>query len=226
MTIEAMDEPGVAYHLYHALVTAGHASWCPASDPSAGACRCGRTEALAAYESGPGGVPPSVSCLPLTLIPHGMWHVNVRSAMPERWDEIRHEVYKPHVCEACGGGNAGRPWQAHEYWSWSGGRQVLTRIANLCDVCHAATHLGRTHTVSGSDQATREALQHLADLNHWTVQQAAEYARRELAPTAERSKREWRLDLPLLAREFGIRVPKELGGPSDGLLRRLLGVTS
>ncbi len=161
--------------------------------------------------------------LPLTLIPHSMWEVNVRTALPESWDEIRHTVYRAGRCEACGDGNGGRAWQAHEYWGFDGNRQVLTHIANLCDVCHSATHLGRTRRFSGSDQAAKEALQHLAAVNGWSLQQAAEYARRELALTAQRSKQPFRLDLSLLQREYGVPVPPELGGPRRGQLRRLLG---
>lgn len=164
--------------------------------------------------------------LPLTLIPEPMWRMNVRTALPDRWDEIRHEVYRraAYRCEACGSDGGSRPLHAHEYWGYEGGRQVLTNIACLCDVSHSATHLGRTLKVSGSDGATRQALQHLATVNGWSLQQAAAYARVELARTAERSQRQWRLDLSLLESEFGIRVPSELGGPArGGVLRRLLG---
>lgn len=162
--------------------------------------------------------------LPLTLIPEPMWHVNVRTALPDRWDEIRHEVYRraSYRCEACGGDGGSRPLHAHEYWGYEGNRQVLAHVASLCDVCHAATHLGRTRTVSGSDQVTRDALAHLAHINRWSLQQAAEYARRELAVTVQRSQREWRLDLSELSRDFGIAVPPELGGSAQGGLRRWL----
>jgi hypothetical protein len=164
--------------------------------------------------------------LPLTLIPSSMAAVNVRTALPQHWDRIRHQVYAPHRCEACGGDNRGHPWEAHEYWGYEGGRQVLRHIACLCDMCHASTHLGRTRTVSGSEQAARDALAHLAHVNGWSPPNAAEYARRELALCKERSRRQWRLDLSLLEREFGIKVPPELGGPAQsGLLRRLLGAT-
>ena len=155
-----------------------------------------------------------------------MWHLNVRSELPERWDEIRHEVYRRanYRCEADGSDGGTRPLHAHEYWRASGDRQVLTHIACLCDMCHAATHLGRTHTFSGSDQVAKEALQHLARVNGLSLPAAAKYARREVALVRERSKRQWRLDLSLLERDFGIRVPPELGGPAQsGLLRRLLG---
>ena len=39
----------VAYDLYHALVAAGHASWCSARQEVAGRCTCGRTAALDKY---------------------------------------------------------------------------------------------------------------------------------------------------------------------------------
>lgn len=164
--------------------------------------------------------------LPLTLIPRSCWGQNVRTALPERWDEIRHEVYRRagHRCEADGSDGGGRPLHAHELWTYAGDRQVLTHIACLSDTAHSATHLGRTRSFSGSDRAAKEALTYLAHVNGWSLQQAAEYARRELQLTAERSKQQWRLDLSLLEPEFVIKVPPELGGPAHGgLLRRLLG---
>lgn len=102
---------------------------------------------------------------------------------------------------------------------------MLTHIACLCDVCHAATHLGRTRKFSGSDQAAKEALQHLAKVDGLTLPQAAEYVRQELLLTAERSKLKWTLDLSLLEREFSIPVPPKYlpDGGHRGLLRRLVG---
>lgn len=126
-------------------------------------------------------------------------------------------------CEACGSAGNGRPLHAHEYWGYEGNRQVLTHIACLCDMCHASTHLGRTRTVSGSDRVAHEALQHLAQVNGWSVPDCAQYAQQELAICAERSKRKWSLDLSLLEREFGIRLatPRSHGG--SGWLRKLVG---
>ncbi len=51
--------PELAYALYHALVAAGHAPWCPALDRADGPCHCGRTAALRTYEAerGPGKRP-------------------------------------------------------------------------------------------------------------------------------------------------------------------------
>lgn len=164
--------------------------------------------------------------LPLTLIPRSCWEQNVRTALPERWDEIRHMVYRAARCEVCSGDSGGRPWNAHEYWDYRGGRQALTHIACLCDVCHATTHLGRLRTFSGSDQVAREALANLAKVNGWTVQQAAVYARDELDVCAERSRHKWTLDLSLLEREFGIRLPHDAARPrsAGSWLRQLLGV--
>ena len=165
--------------------------------------------------------------LPLTLISHAMWSVNVRTALPDRWDEIRHEAYRRagHRCEACGGTSGGRPLQAHEYFSYAGDRQVLLHIACLCDVCHSATHLSRTRSFSGSNRVAKEALEKLAEVNGWTIRQAAEYAQRELALCEERGSVTYRLDLSVLQRDFGIDVPSEYraDGGSRGLLGRLLG---
>lgn len=46
-----MTPPEVAYQLYHALVSSGHANWCPALSRADGSCTCGRTAALLAYEA-------------------------------------------------------------------------------------------------------------------------------------------------------------------------------
>ncbi len=165
--------------------------------------------------------------LPLTLIPKSCWERNVRTALPERWDEIRREVYRraSHRCEACGSSGGGRPLHAHEYWGYEGNRQVLAHIACLCDLCHASTHLGRTRSVSGSDRVAREALEHLASVNSWSIPDAAQYAQHELAVCAERSRRKWTLDLSLLGREFGIRFPSASASRGGrGWLRKLVGV--
>ena len=55
-----------AYLLYHALISAGHAPWCPARDRTA-PCTCGRTAALAAYEA-ERGLPKRPG---LSLVPEG-----------------------------------------------------------------------------------------------------------------------------------------------------------
>ncbi|MDA8394216.1 MAG: hypothetical protein M0T72_03070 [Candidatus Dormibacteraeota bacterium] len=46
-----MKEPEVAYALYHALISAGHAPWCSALEAGDRPCTCGRTAALLAYEA-------------------------------------------------------------------------------------------------------------------------------------------------------------------------------
>lgn len=165
--------------------------------------------------------------LPLTLIPRSCWESNVRTALPERWDEIRHEVYRRarHRCEVDGSDGGSRPLHAHELWSYIKASQVLTHIACLCDTCHASTHLGRTRSFSGSDRVAREALQHLAVVNGWSVPDAAAYAHHELRVCAERSKRKWTLDLSLLEREFGIKLPPANASRGGGSwLRMLVGV--
>jgi hypothetical protein len=164
--------------------------------------------------------------LPLTLIPRTCWKQNVRTALPDQWDAIRHEVYRRsgHRCEACHSAGDGRPCHAHEYWQFVEGHQVLTHIACLCDTCHSATHLGRTRSFSGSDRAAREALHRLALVNGWTLPQAAAYARQELALCADRSKRQWKLDLSALA-EYGVTCPSPSERRGAGWVRSLLGVS-
>lgn len=151
----------------------------------------------------------------------------MRTALPDRWDSIRREVYRRagHRCEACGSNGGGRPLHAHELWQrFERGRQVLTHLACYCDVCHAATHLGRTLNFSGSEEAAREALQHLATVNGWTVPQAARYAQQELAVCAERSRHKWTLDISLLEREFEVKLPSAVSrGGGNGWLGKLLG---
>lgn len=130
------------------------------------------------------------------------------------------------VLEACGSDGGARPLHAHEYWGSLGNRQVLTHVACLCDVCHASTHLGRTRGFSGSDQVARDALQHLAIVNGWSVPDAAAYAQQELRVCAERSKCQWTIEIALLEREFGIKLPASAGLARSGgsWLRKLVGV--
>lgn len=166
--------------------------------------------------------------LPLTLTTQSCWAQNVRTALPQRWDEVRHIVYRRagRRCEACASDGGARPLHAHEYCGYEGNRQVLAHIACLCDTCHASTHLGRTRSFSGSDQVARETLQHLASVNGWSIPDAAAYAQQELAVCAERSRRKWTLDLSLLERQFGIKLPAPAGSARSGgsWLSKLVGV--
>ncbi len=164
---------------------------------------------------------------PLGLIPTSAWGSAGRTGIPpEAWGVVRRACYARahHRCEACG---ANGRLEAHEWYQWDDARgiQRLGRIAAACPTHHAAVHLGRTRSLSGSDRAAREALAELAQANGWSVPQAALYARHELALCAARSKRRWTLDLSALA-EFGIAIPPVPGGRHGGQrgwLARLLG---
>lgn len=63
--IGSMRAAVTAYRLYHALIAAGHASWCTARDGRDDPCRCGRTAALKAYEAERDPArPPGLSLVP------------------------------------------------------------------------------------------------------------------------------------------------------------------
>lgn len=144
----------------------------------------------------------AISLIPITAL------ANARTALTsQQWRAVARRTYSKagHRCEICA---AGGEMNCHELWRFLDGEGVQRLEALLCldRRCHHAVHLGYTRRRSGSDSVAAAALAHLAAMNHWSVPEAAAYARRELLICQARSQRTWRLDLSLL-REYGIELP-------------------
>lgn len=133
------------------------------------------------------------------LVPSTCWYSNLRSLLPRReWDRIRRQVYKlaDYRCQICGGRGKQHPVEAHEMWMYDdeAGVQRLDRIMALCPMCHAVQHLGRAN----AHGQLRSAVAHMAKVNGWSSQDAILMAEVAFEQWAQRSQRQWDLDLRAL----------------------------
>jgi len=146
--------------------------------------------------------------LTIELVPKTSWYSNVRSHVSEaEWDRLRKPVQRraKSQCEICGGRGPTHAVECHEIWRYDDDTSVqeLMGLTALCPACHAVKHFGRTYTRGRAD----EALQHLADVNGWTEEVAADYIALVLELWRLRSEVPWRLDLTWLT-EHGITIPE------------------
>lgn len=137
--------------------------------------------------------------LTIELVPSSSWFTNARSRLPEdEWDLVRRAVYKRarYRCEVCGGRGERHPVECHEVWAYDDEHHVqrLERLIALCPACHKVKHLGLA-SVNGQYD---EALQHLAGVNGWALEQAQQYAQLTFAQWEQRSRHEWTVDTGLL----------------------------
>ena len=109
------------------------------------------------------------------LVPASCWFTNVRSCVDQRdWERLRRMVIEraSRRCEACSRERApakGRGLEVHERWLYQEATavQVLRRLICLCTDCHTATHMG----LAGLRGIADKAEAHLAEVNHWTLDQ-------------------------------------------------------
>ena len=145
----------------------------------------------------------SLPRLTIELVPSTAWYTNVRSNVPkEEWDRLRKIVYAEagHVCEICGGVGSKWPVECHEVWEYDDEThtQTLLRLIALCPRCHEVKHIGRAN-IHGN---FRRALEHLAEVNEWPVEDAEEYVTLQFLTWQERSQHDWKLDILSLS-EYG-----------------------
>jgi hypothetical protein len=145
--------------------------------------------------------PDSSENLSIVLVPETSILSSVRDAItPSMWESLRARVYARagHCCEACG---TCAPRRADELWEFDDESHVqrLVRMVALCSDCHEARRMDRF----GQMRAGRGALEHLARVNRWTVQQAERYRATTFRRWRERSRAWWSVDLGAL-RDYGI----------------------
>jgi hypothetical protein len=141
------------------------------------------------------------SRLTIELVPETSILSSVRDAItPRTWELLRQRVYgrAGNRCEGCG---TGTPRRADELWEFDDESHVqrLVGMVALCPECHEARRMDR----SGQMRAGRRALEHLARVNRWTVQQAERYRATTFRRWRERSRAWWSVDLDAL-RDYGI----------------------
>jgi hypothetical protein len=144
--------------------------------------------------------------LTIELVPETCWFSNVRSEVsPEEWDRIRKDVYEKagHRCQVCGGVGPKHPVECHEIWEYDdkARTQRLASLIALCPSCHEVKHIGLAQ-VKGNE---RRARSHLATVNGWSTDYAADYIRDAFETWRERSRRKWKLDISYLTKTYGIK---------------------
>jgi hypothetical protein len=151
-------------------------------------------------------IPPRLT---VEMVPSTSWGASLAKALRgKRWDIVRRETYRRagYRCEVCGGIGPRHPVEAHEIWTYDAdaGTQRLTVMVALCPACHNVKHIGQAFNLGYGDVA----LAHLAAVNGWTPDDANAYVDAAFEQWAERSAREWTLDLAALA-AYGIEPPSE-----------------
>jgi hypothetical protein len=137
--------------------------------------------------------------LTIELVPSTSWFTNVRSQVSTKdWDVIRKETYKKaqDKCQICSGVGSRHPVECHEIWEYvdfERTQRLLSFIA-LCPRCHEVKHLGMANMRGRGDAA----IQHLAEVNHWSAGEARRYVKNAFDKWIDRSMFDWNLDLQLL----------------------------
>lgn len=144
--------------------------------------------------------------LTVELVPSTCWYTNVRSNVSKSdWDKLRRLTYKQanYHCEVCQGRGTNHPVECHEIWDYDDQHHIqkLVRLIALCPACHEVKHIGFANTRGRGEIA----LQHLAKVNGWSLDQAQVYVDQCFQIWQERSQYEWTLDISYL-KEFDINV--------------------
>ncbi|UXF74652.1 hypothetical protein K7574_21395 (plasmid) [Stenotrophomonas maltophilia] len=139
--------------------------------------------------------------LTIELIPSSCWYKNVRSNVRvATWSRLQSLISTASGgrCEVCGGQGPQHPVECHEVWTFDDRllRQRLDRLVALCPACHGVKHLGRW-LARGQVQ---RPLAWYCHVNHVTPAEAAAAVRAALELNAQRSRRQYRLDVSWLQR--------------------------
>lgn len=137
--------------------------------------------------------------LTIELVPQTAWFKNLRSLLTaSEWDTVRKKCYREanYCCEICGGVGPNHPVECHEKWEYDHVNhvQTLTGLIALCPACHEVKHIGFA-SVRGRYY---EALEHLAKVNGWILEEARDYAENAMNEWEERSRHQWKLNTEFL----------------------------
>ena len=129
-------------------------------------------------------------------MPSSCWYNNVRTILtPEQWDSIKSKVSRKayNVCQICGNVGPKHPVECHEVWEYNDKtcKQKLTNIIALCPDCHIVKHYGLAQV----NNRAQKALKHLMKVNDITKKEAEKYIADCFMEWAERSGKEWKLDI-------------------------------
>ncbi len=149
------------------------------------------------------------SLLTIELVPSTCWFKNVRSEVSAAdWDMIKKMTSQAagYRCEICGGRGSKWPVEAHEIWDYNDSThvQTLMGLIALCPDCHSVKHMG----LAVARGREKQALEHLAHVNGWTVDDAQLYVEVQFEVWSQRSTHSWTLDIGWLA-QHGITPKKQ-----------------
>lgn len=137
--------------------------------------------------------------LTIELVPQTAWFKNLRSLLtvPE-WDYVRKKCYREasYCCEICGGVGPNHPVECHEKWEYDHVNhvQTLTGLIALCPACHEVKHIG----LASINGRYYDALEHLAKVNGWQLEEARAYAEEAMEEWERRSRHDWKLNTEYL----------------------------
>lgn len=148
--------------------------------------------------------------LSIELVPETCWVSEIREIIPPlAWERLRHRVAADakHRCEVCGQ-RAQDATECQELWEYDEAdhTQRLKRMIAVCRRCHEVMHIDR----AGEPGRAHAALEHLAVVNRFGVDEAQRHRATAFRRWRERSRHCWFLDLQAL-RAYGL--------DPDGLMR-------
>lgn len=143
--------------------------------------------------------------LTIELVPKTSWFSNVRDALsPSDWNLIKRFTSQSagHRCEICNGVGPKWPVECHEVWDYddTNHTQTLKRTIALCPTCHAVKHFG-FHMKKFPNKVPK-LIQHIADVNGITTQEAEDYIVQSFGVWNQRSKHNWTVDLGWIDKKF------------------------
>lgn len=146
--------------------------------------------------------------LNIDLVPSSAWYNNVRAILTkEQWDFVRKQVSDQawNKCEICDGVGPKHPVECHEIWEYNDKKKIqkLVGLIALCPDCHTVKHFGLAQITNKQEKA----LKHLMKVNKITKKAAEKYIADEFMKWAERSSKQWKLDISYL-KNYGIDISK------------------
>lgn len=144
--------------------------------------------------------------LDIQLVPSSCWFNNVRAVLTKKqWDILRAQVYDGawNMCQICGGVGPKHPVECHEIWHYDDKKliQKLEGMIALCPNCHMVKHFGLAQVQDTGERA----LKHFMKINELKKKEADKYVADAFSKWAERSSKNWKLDISSLER-YGIDV--------------------
>ncbi|WP_124492393.1 hypothetical protein [Burkholderia stagnalis] len=141
--------------------------------------------------------------LELELVPKSCWYSNVRSNVsPRTWEDLRQRTFlrAGGRCLVCGKHDL----ECHEVWEYDDRRAIqrLVRLDALCHRCHRIKHFG----FSLNSREARDTLAWFVAINQCAIDNAIAHIVNAFRVFEVRSAFEWRLDLTLLTRAYGIQL--------------------